>query len=728
MLAAAPFIVFSQLQPIQNFGSNPGNLDMYLYAPPGAGVNAPLVVAMHGCTQTASQFAQETGWNSLADTYGFYVIYPEQKAGNNSSRCFNWFETGDINRDQGEARSIKAMADYVAANYSVDEDKLYVTGFSAGGGMTSVMLAAYPDIFSGGAIMSGLPYKAAIGLTAAFTAMNSGVDKSPQQWGDLARSQNSAYNGPWPRVAVFHGTSDYTVTVANVPEIVEQWTNLHSADATADAVDNAFDGNASVKRRAYKNGAGSEVVVTYEVSGMGHAVAIDPGANTGQGGQTGAYATDVNLYSCYRALEFWGLAGGSATAVSAPSSLSAAPLSSSSIRLNWTDNADNETEYVVERSPLATSGFAPLQTLPANTGSYTDQGLNPNTTYYYRVKAVASGTSSSYSNIAEATTDNNNVNVPPAAPSGLQADAASSSQGLLNWADNADNESAYLLERSEGGNNNYVLIASLPPNTTSFLDEGLQASTTYYYRLRASNGAGNSPYSNEASLTTDAAAAVTIIEQPQQQGWIAVLNLYDSGQSFTLAAEGFVTQIDVLLYNAVNGSTLRIFEGNTTLGSPVFEQGGISLGNGWQSITLSNPPNLDAGQYTFELSNSVFGYTFTDTYAGGNLWHNGFAYPFFDAAFRIYLNGGALTDSRNFSVPEHKIFPNPATDWITVEGQPNAGQVATFSLINSYGQLIRNEVSASGQVKWDVSGLEGGLYFVSIQKEGRQEICKLLVE
>ncbi len=630
VLAAAPFIVFSQLQLIQNFGSNPGNLDMYLYAPPGIGAGAPLVVAMHGCTQTASQFVQETGWNTLADNYGFYVIYPEQKITNNSTRCFNWFEAGDINRDQGEARSIKAMVDHVSGNYSVDAGNIYVTGFSAGGGMTSVMLAAYPDVFAGGAIMSGLPYKAAIGFSAAFTAMNSGVDKSPQQWGDLARAQHSAYNGPWPKVAVFHGASDFTVTAANVPEIVEQWTNLHNTDDDADAADNPFAGNSNVMRRAYKDAAGTEVVVTYEVSGMGHTVAIDPGANAGQGGQTGAYASDVNLYSCFRALEFWGLSGGNPAAVSAPSGLSATALSSSSIWLTWTDNADNE--------------------------------------------------------------------------------------------------SAYLLERSEGGNGNYALIATLPANTSSFLDEGLQASTTYFYRLRASNSSGNSPYSNEASFTTGPASAVTIIEQPQQQGWIAVLNLYDSGQSFTLSTGGTVTQIDVLLYRAVSGSTLRIFEGNTSLGAPVFEQNGISLGSGWQSILLSNPPALNSGQYTFELSNSIFGYTFTDTYAGGNLWHNGFAYPFFDAAFRIYLNGGALTSSRNTWLSQHKIYPNPARNWIVLEGDEHSGHAATFSLFNSSGQLIRQEVSSSKQMRWNVSNLDAGLYFVIIQGGGQRETHKLLVE
>lgn len=314
------------------------------------------------------------------------------------------------------------------------------------------------------------------------------------------------------------------------------------------------------------------------------------------------------------------------------------------------------------------------------------------------------------------------------APSGLSVTALSSGSIRLNWTDNADNESAYLLERSEGGNGNYALIATLPANTTSFLDEGLQAGTTYFYRLRASNSAGNSPYSNEASLTTEGTSAATIIEQPLQQGWISALNLYDSGQSFTLSTAGAVTRIDLLLYRAVNGSTLRIFEGNTTLGIPVFEQEGISLGSGWQPIIFANPPALNAGQYTFELANSAFGYTFTDTYAGGNLWHNGFAYPFFDAAFRIYLNGGALAGSHDISLSEYRVYPNPARDWIVVEGQKQYSQPTEIRIFNGCGQLIRREASFSEATRWDISGLDAGLYLIKIQTGKQQEIHKLLLE
>ena len=95
------FLSYAQLTPISSFGSNPGNLNMYVHIPNNMPSNAPLVLVLHGCTQSASSYASESDWNSLADEYGFYVIYAEQKSANNSSQCFNWFESGDITRGYG---------------------------------------------------------------------------------------------------------------------------------------------------------------------------------------------------------------------------------------------------------------------------------------------------------------------------------------------------------------------------------------------------------------------------------------------------------------------------------------------------------------------------------------------------------------------------------------------------------------------------------------------------
>ncbi len=299
---------FSQnITQVTGFGTNPGNLNMYTYVPPGITGSAPVVVAMHGCTQSATIYAQQTGWNKLADLHKFYVIYPEQIAANNSSKCFNWFELADQAKNQGEALSIKQMVDYMIANHTVDASSIYVTGLSAGAGMTSIMLATYPEIFSKGAIMAGIPYKAATTSLGAYSAMSGGVIKTATQWGDLVRNANIGYTGAFPDVAIFHGTSDFTVNVGNATELIKQWTNVNGADQTVDTTISSFEGNSIVEKTAYRDNSGNDVVAYYKITGMGHAISLDTGACPKQGGATGTYALEKNFHSTYWAADFFNI-------------------------------------------------------------------------------------------------------------------------------------------------------------------------------------------------------------------------------------------------------------------------------------------------------------------------------------------------------------------------------------------------------------------------------------
>jgi len=123
------------LQAVSDFGSNPGGLAMYEYVPANLGAHRPLVVVLHGCTQTAAAM-EAAGWNALADQYGFAVVYPEQQTANNPVRCFNWAgEYGDaanLDRGEGENQSIIAMVDHAIAAHDLDPSRVYVTGLSAG--------------------------------------------------------------------------------------------------------------------------------------------------------------------------------------------------------------------------------------------------------------------------------------------------------------------------------------------------------------------------------------------------------------------------------------------------------------------------------------------------------------------------------------------------------------------------------------------------------------------
>ncbi|MQA26232.1 MAG: PHB depolymerase family esterase [Micromonosporaceae bacterium] len=293
------------LEEVTGFGSNPGNLQMFRYVPDGLPAGRPLVVALHGCTQSAAAYDNEPGWTTLAERHGFALVLPQQRSVNNSSRCFNWFEVGDTARGSGETLSIKQMVDRMKADFGSDPGRVFVTGLSAGGAMTAVMMAAYPDVFAGGGVVAGLPYRCATNVSQAFSCMNPGVDLTPAQWGDKVRAASS-HTGPWPTLSVWHGTSDTTVAPANLRELVDQWTNVHGADRTPDRSDTV----AGYPHKVYQNAAGRSVVETYEITGMSHGQPIDPGTRADQCGAPAAYILDVNICAAYHMVRFWGLDAG----------------------------------------------------------------------------------------------------------------------------------------------------------------------------------------------------------------------------------------------------------------------------------------------------------------------------------------------------------------------------------------------------------------------------------
>jgi len=150
--------VGSRLVEVRDFGSNPGNLRMFCFVPQQLQAARGLVVVLHGCGQTAAGYNHGAGWSTLAKHYGFALLLPEQQISNNANGCFNWFNPDDIARERGEAASIRQMIARVVRDHHIDHRRIFITGLSAGGGMTSVMLATYPEVFSAGATIAGLPY------------------------------------------------------------------------------------------------------------------------------------------------------------------------------------------------------------------------------------------------------------------------------------------------------------------------------------------------------------------------------------------------------------------------------------------------------------------------------------------------------------------------------------------------------------------------------------------
>jgi poly(hydroxyalkanoate) depolymerase family esterase len=289
-----------RLQDLKDFGSNPGNLRARTYIPLGVSEQPALVVVLHGCTQSAGGYDHGSGWSELADRFGFILLFPEQDRANNPNLCFNWFSPVDNRRGHGEAHSITQMIETMASRHRIDRSRIFVTGLSAGGAMTSVMLASYPEIFAGGAIIAGLPYGVATSVAEAFQAMGGQTLQSAEQLALTVRSA-SAHKGPWPRVSVWHGSSDRTVDVSNARSIVEQWRTLHAI--SGDAVITKTGGYV---RRAWRDDSGSDAIDEYIIAGMGHGVPLDPSGDESCGA-VAPYMLDVGVSSSVIICKAWGL-------------------------------------------------------------------------------------------------------------------------------------------------------------------------------------------------------------------------------------------------------------------------------------------------------------------------------------------------------------------------------------------------------------------------------------
>lgn len=227
-----------------------------LHIPEGFdGQALPLVVMLHGCSQTPEDFALGTGMNRAADEAKCFVAYPEQIMAANASRCWNWFNSADQARDQGEPVLIAAITREVMRHYPIDPARVYVAGLSAGGAAAAVMGALYPDLYAAIGVHSGLPFGAAHNATSAFAAMRDGV----------------AATAPAPRVPtiIFHGDHDTTVNPRNADSVAAQFAagvDLARHDSAGQAP-----GGRSWRKTVLTDAAGQDVLEQWTVLGLGHA-------------------------------------------------------------------------------------------------------------------------------------------------------------------------------------------------------------------------------------------------------------------------------------------------------------------------------------------------------------------------------------------------------------------------------------------------------------------------
>ena len=278
--APAPTNRLTALPPIRD---NPGNLRRGCYVPEGLDGPAPLVVVLHGCTQNAAVYDHGSGWSALADKHGFILLFPEQNRANNPLLCFNWFSGGDSQRGMGEAASIANMIEAMKKAHEVDPKRVFVTGLSAGGAMASVMLATYPELFAGGAIIAGVAYGCASDVAGAFDCMGGRARSDAQELGAKVR-RASPHKGPWPRVQIWQGSADHTVAAEQRRR--DRAAMGPPARARAEA------GPRGPRSPAIRAGPGSARTATalieqYEITGMAHGIPLDPGTGEGELGDGG---------------------------------------------------------------------------------------------------------------------------------------------------------------------------------------------------------------------------------------------------------------------------------------------------------------------------------------------------------------------------------------------------------------------------------------------------------
>jgi poly(hydroxyalkanoate) depolymerase family esterase len=298
--------------------ANPGALRLRTFVPAGLAAGAPLVVVLHGCTQTAAGYDRAAGWSLLAAAAGFALLFPEQVRANNGNGCFNWFEPADTRRGGGEVASIANGVAAMVRQHRLDPSRVFVTGLSAGGAMANACLAAYPDVFAGGAIIAGLPFGAANGVGPAMAAMAHPAALGGPALGDRVR-EASTFSGPWPRVSVWHGGADRTVSRDNGVAVAAQWADVHQALPGRDG-----------DRLVWRNAGGVTVVEFNEIAGMGHGTPID----SDDGGTAAPFMLDVGIASSARIAAFWGIGSAVAPPRQAPGPATAVPRTPAAARFS----------------------------------------------------------------------------------------------------------------------------------------------------------------------------------------------------------------------------------------------------------------------------------------------------------------------------------------------------------------------------------------------------------
>jgi poly(hydroxyalkanoate) depolymerase family esterase len=266
--APTPDIVPEGGKFIEGSYSNPAGSRAYrLYIPSRyQGQPLPLVVMLHGCTQSPDDFAAGTRMNVIAEEQTCLVVYPAQHSEANPAKCWNWFRPTDQQRGRGEPSLIAGITRQIMHDYSVDPQRVYVGGLSAGGAAAAVMGATYPDLYAAIGVHSGLVRGAAIDLPSAFVAMRQGDLAASAESGDMSAIPKDA---PAVPTIVFHGDRDITVHPSNSDHIIEQ--SMRTTHTRKKVHHGRVPGGHAYTRTIHTDASGRGIFERWDIHGAGHA-------------------------------------------------------------------------------------------------------------------------------------------------------------------------------------------------------------------------------------------------------------------------------------------------------------------------------------------------------------------------------------------------------------------------------------------------------------------------
>lgn len=342
----------ASLVEITGFGPNPTNLRMHVYAPDVLASPPPILVALHFCTGSGPTFFNNTEFRTLADRFGFIVIYP---SATRSGQCFDVSSPQALRRDGGsDPVGIVSMVTHVIQSFGADANRVYVTGSSSGAMMTNVMIGDYPDVFKAGAAFMGVPHSCFATTDGSMwntQCANGQRIMTPQQWGDLARNAFPGYTGARPRMQLWHGTADTTLHFPNLGEEIKQWTNVLGLSQTPSFTDTPQSG--WTRQRFGGTGVGAPVEAI-SINGVGHSLPL-----------AGQALFAIQFFGLDKAVGGGGGGGGSTVWLEAERGV---------VGADWNDNVADSTassgQYVV--SPSVQS----LNSAPATSADWVQLAFN----------------------------------------------------------------------------------------------------------------------------------------------------------------------------------------------------------------------------------------------------------------------------------------------------------------------------------------------------------------